>query len=272
MGTKLIFLVLNLILVLPFACASNKQNITTLEHQNTVLNAELAESRIQLAKRVQEVKSLEAELKNLKIIASKCSKNFSDVQTQIAYLKNINQQLTQNVKRLSLDLEKKRSVIQLQEKVIRLLDDTKKTIEHSLKNQVAAQDIEIVEMEDKLKVVFIDKILFDSGSIEISEKGKDLLLVVAESIRDFKNHSIVVEGHTDNVPLRSSLKDRFASNWELSTARAATVVRFLQEKGRLQPERLSARGYSYFQPVASNRTNEGRRQNRRIEIILGPPQ
>jgi chemotaxis protein MotB len=80
----------------------------------------------------------------------------------------------------------------------------------------------------------------------------------------------VVEGHTDNKPLGPTLKERFPSNWELSTARAAAVVRFLQEEGLLQPERLSARGYSFYRPLATNDTEEGRHQNRRIEIILGP--
>ena len=179
-------------------------------------------------------------------------------------------QLSQNVERLNSDLKKKKSVIKLQDKVIRLLDDTKKTIATSLKDEIAAQDIEIVEMEDTLKVVFIDKILFDSGSVEINEKGKQLLLVMAESVRQNQDESILVEGHTDNLPLGPTLKEKFPSNWELSVARAAAVVRFLQKEGRLQPERLSARGYSFYRPVASNKSREGRRQNRRIEIILGP--
>ncbi|NIV99021.1 OmpA family protein, partial [Candidatus Saccharibacteria bacterium] len=123
------------------------------------------------------------------------------------------------------------SVIKLQDKVIRLLDDTKKTISTSLKDEIAAQNIEIVETEDTLKVVFIDKILFDSGSAEINEKGKQLLLVVAESIREHKDEKILVEGHTDNRPLGPTLKKKFPSNWELSVARAAAVVRFLQKEG-----------------------------------------
>jgi len=67
------------------------------------------------------------------------------------------------------------------------------------------------------------------------------------------------------------LRDRFPTNWELSTARATAVVRFLQDDGGLNPERLTASGYSYYRPVASNDTEEGRSQNRRIEIILTPP-
>ena len=186
------------------------------------------------------------------------------------YLKNINQQQHQNIETLKLELEKRQSVIQLQGKVIQLLDDTKKTIETSLKDQIAAQQIEVVEVDDKLKVIFVDKILFDSGSVEINPGGKELLMIMAGSLEETKDQDIVVEGHTDNVPLSAALRKRFPSNWELSTARAAAVARFFQQEGGILPQRLSARGYSFYRPVAANKTAEGRRQNRRIEIILGP--
>ena len=127
-----------------------------------------------------------------------------------------------------------------------------------------------MEMKDTLKVVIIDKILFDSGSVEINQKGKKILLVVADSIRAQKDQNILVEGHTDNTPLSPTLKERFPSNWELSTARAAAVVRFLHHSGKLSPSILTVQGHSFYRALASNDTEEGRRQNRRIEIILSP--
>jgi len=248
------------------ACAPDQQLID----QNAMLNTELKHARIELQESEKKLKVLDAELIQLQQTDSRCSDELTDLQSKYTHLKNINLRLSQNVEQLSNDLEKKNSVIKLQSRVIRLLDDTKKTIETSLKDEIAAQEIELVEMEDTLKVVFIDKILFDSGSVDINEKGKKLLLVLAESLRGHKEQKVVVEGHTDNRRVGPALKERFPSNWELSTARAAAVVRFLQEEGHLQPERLSARGYSFYRPLASNDTEEGRRQNRRIEIILGP--
>ena len=212
---------------------------------------------------------LENELLICKASKDQFFKESTDLKAQISYLKKINQQLLENSKRLKRELSKKKSVIQLQGKVIQLLDDTKKTIETSLKDQIEAQKIEVVEEEDKLKVIFIDKILFDSGSANINERGKELLEIMAESLKSNQDQNIVVEGHTDNVPLSTSLKKRFASNWELSTARAAAVVRFFQEQGGIEPQRLSARGFSFYRPVAPNTSEEGRHQNRRIEIILG---
>ena len=273
MGNKRFIAVLSLVWLLLTACVSHQQ----LQDQNRVLNTELKHARIELYEAEEKIKSLNAELSKLQKENTHSTEKLTDLQSKNTYLKNINirlsrniERLSQNVERLNNDLKKKKSVIKLQNKVIRLLDDTKKTIATSLKEEIAAQEIELVEMEDTLKVVFIDKILFDSGSVEINQKGKKILLVVADSVRAHRVQNLLVEGHTDNMPLGPTLKERFPSNWELSAARAAAVVRFLQKKGRLQPERLSARGYSYFRPVASNETKEGRHQNRRIEIILGP--
>jgi chemotaxis protein MotB len=97
-------------------------------------------------------------------------------------------------------------------------------------------------------------------------------MTLAKSFKENKNQQIAVEGHTDDVPLGAGLRTNFPSNWELSAARAAAVVRFLQKEGGLEPQRLSVRGYSYYKPIASNDNEEGRRQNRRIEIILKPQQ
>ncbi|CAB1079696.1 Flagellar motor rotation protein MotB [Olavius algarvensis Delta 1 endosymbiont] len=215
---------------------------------------------------------LSQELSRCETATSKLLKKSKGLETQNAYLKNINQQLLDNLKRLKLDINKKKTVIQLQGQVIQLLDDTKKTIETSLKDQIAAREIEVVEENDRLKVIFVDKILFDSGSATINDRGVELLRIMAGALAPSQGQNIVIEGHTDNVPLSAGLKKRFPSNWELSTARAAAVAHFFQEVAGIDPLRLSARGYSFYRPVAPNTSEEGRRQNRRIEIILGQGQ
>ena len=238
--------------------------------QRDEVRRELETLQAQQKQTEEKLQWVEVELGNSETARNQLSQDLNKLQTQTAYLKNINQQQQENIRALKLELEKRRSVIQLQGKVIQLLDDTKKTIETSLKDQIVAQQIEVVEVDDRLKVIFIDKILFDSGSVEINPGGKELLRIMAGSLKEAKDHEIVVEGHTDNVPLSAALRKRFPSNWELSTARAAAVARFLQREGGIRPERLSVRGYSFYRPVASNKAEEGRHQNRRIEIILGP--
>jgi chemotaxis protein MotB len=168
------------------------------------------------------------------------------------------------------ELEKERTVVEQKDKKISDLEKTRQEIENSLKEQIAQKNIKIEEIEGKLKVTFVDKILFDSGSVKIKPKGREVLLTLADSFQDNKEQSIVVEGHTDDVQIGSTLQDRFPTNWELSAARATSVVRFLQEKGSITPERLTASGFSFYKPVDTNETDEGRKQNRRIEIILIP--
>jgi chemotaxis protein MotB len=125
-------------------------------------------------------------------------------------------------------------------------------------------------MKNRLTMTMVDKIIFPSGSTEISKDGKLVLDKVVSILKDIKDKRIQVEGHTDNVPIVSVLKKRYPTNWELSTARATEVVRYLQEQGGLDPKQLSATGYSEYQPVAPNDTDDGKHKNRRIEIVLLP--
>jgi chemotaxis protein MotB len=115
----------------------------------------------------------------------------------------------------------------------------------------------------------VDKILFDSGSADIKKNGKAVLDRVAEILGTITDKQIRIEGHTDNVPIGPVLAIKFPTNWELSTARSTTVVRYLQEKG-VDPRFLSATGYSEYRPVESNESDEGKAKNRRIEIVLIP--
>jgi chemotaxis protein MotB len=265
------FVVMVLAACMPLPLYNEAQtDLEKCRNQRDVALKELANRNAERKRVASRHQMMEQKLSASEAARSQLTGDLKRLEAQNAYLKNINQQQQANIHTLKLELEKRKSVIQLQGKVIELLDDTKKTIETSLKDQIAAQEIEVVEVDDKLKVIFVDKILFDSGSVEINPRGKELLLIMAGSLKDTKDHTIVVEGHTDNVPLSAALRKRFPSNWELSTARAATVARFFQEKGGVAAEKLSARGYSFYRPVASNETPEGRHQNRRIEIILSP--
>ena len=171
---------------------------------------------------------------------------------------------------LRLDLGRTQEVVREKERTILELDRTRREIEYNLKDQIAQKDVKIEEIEGKLKVTFVDKILFDSGSTKVKEKGQEVLLTLAEVLVADTNNTIVVEGHTDDVEIGYPLRERFPSNWELSTARAASVVRFLQEQANIKPERLTATGYSFHRPIAANESEEARSQNRRIEIILIP--
>jgi chemotaxis protein MotB len=235
---KITLISLGLSLFLVFACVS-KSKYVELENRSNETQAQLEQDK-------------------------------GNLQAQISKLQSENNRLSETIEGLKTELGQEKLAVQQKESEISELERTRREIESSLEEQIAQKDVKLEEIEGKLRVTFVDKILFDSGSVKIKPKGKEVLLKLADSFRDNVDQNIVVEGHTDDVQIGSALLERFPTNWELSTARATAVVRFLQEEGNIAPQRLTASGFSFYQPVASNETPEGRKQNRRIEIILVP--
>jgi chemotaxis protein MotB len=135
----------------------------------------------------------------------------------------------------------------------------------SLEKQIKEGQIEVSELRDRMTVKLKDKILFPSGSAKLSAEGKKALDVVANVFKDLKGKNVIVGGYTDDVPV--SKKGSFEDNWDLSSARAISVVRYLASRG-VPPVMLGAAGFSQFRPVAKNDSPETRSQNRRIEIAL----
>ena len=131
---------------------------------------------------------------------------------------------------------------------------------HGFANQVQA----IVDRRGLVVRVLTDKLLFDSGQATLQHAGFPLLNEVAQLLNVDHTHPITVEGYTDNVPIHSV---EFPSNWELSTARATTVVQYLISR-RVNDNRLGAAGYAYLHPIASNATAAGRALNRRVDIVI----
>ncbi len=147
---------------------------------------------------------------------------------------------------------------------------TYEELQKKLEKEIQEGKIQITEMKNRLTMTMVDKILFPSGSADVSREGKLVLDKVISILKDITDKRIQVEGHTDNVRIYSAIKTKYPTNWELSTGRATQVVRYLQETGGIDPQRLSATGYAEYQPVASNDTDEGKAKNRRIEIVLLP--
>jgi chemotaxis protein MotB len=246
-----LFVLCSLLLLLSSCVSKSKYVQLEAEHAEVKHNLKQTETRLGYTEESRE----------------KCIDSLADCQGRFNENKS---QLSQEMEELQVSLEESQSTIEKQSKVIRDLHATRIKIESSLKEQIEDKEIKLEEIEGKLKVTLVDKILFDTGKVQIAKRGKEVLLELADTLRENKDQNIVVEGHTDDVPIGLGLIEKYPTNWELSAARAVGVVRFLQEKGWLEPKRLSAVGYAYYKPVASNDTAEGRRQNRRIEIILVP--
>ncbi len=125
-----------------------------------------------------------------------------------------------------------------------------------------------IEMDERgLIIRFADSVLFDLGSADLRPEATAVLLQVGKMIKDLEN-PIRVEGHTDDWPITT---ERFPSNWELSTGRAGSVVRFFIEKCGVLEKKLQVAGYAEFRPIDTNETAEGRQRNRRVDVVILRP-
>jgi len=175
--------------------------------------------------------------------------------------------LTEQNRQLSDNLEQERQMRQTQ---VQEIKGTYDELVGLLESEIAAGEVTISELEGKLTVNMVEQILFDSGKAEVKKQGVKVLRQVGEVLQNVAEKMIRVEGHTDNIPISPRLSSTFASNWELSAARALNVVHFLEKQVGIPGERLFAAAFGANQPLASNQTREGRAQNRRIQIVLVP--
>jgi chemotaxis protein MotB len=144
------------------------------------------------------------------------------------------------------------------------LDDAKNNIRDIIDEQGISDKVQVVEDKDFIMIRLEQEVFFESGSAEILPEGAEVLSFIAEALRGIENE-IIVAGHTDNVPQTNK---KYETNWELSTARATNVVRYLVEVEGLDPALFTATGNSEYRPVGDNNTAEGRQKNRRIEIKI----
>jgi chemotaxis protein MotB len=164
-------------------------------------------------------------------------------------------------------LEKERAA---KEAEIQRLTQTHAELTKSLEAEIAKGDIKIKQVRDRLTINMVDRVLFDSGQSQVKPAGLQVLKQVSDILKKVTDKQIRIEGHTDNVPIGVKLRGRFPTNWELSTARATSVVRYLIEDGGVDRANLLAVGYADTRPLVANDTEEGRTANRRIEIALYP--
>lgn len=177
--------------------------------------------------------------------------------------------LEQEKRQLTVKLEQEQLARQAR---IAQLKTTYDDLVDKLEDEIERGEITISDLEGRLTVNMVEKILFDSGKADIKPAGLNVLRRIGTILKDTADKTIRVEGHTDKVPISPRLRDTYPSNWELATARAGSVVHFLQDNLGIPGERLSICGYGPYRPIADNATVKGRAQNRRIQIVLVPMQ
>ena len=192
------------------------------------------------------------------------------LKNDLTQAENTLEERSAEVARLRQELEEAKTAVQTLQKEKEETVQAQKTLESEMRTALESKEITISELQGKLTVNILDHIMFDSGEAVLKAGGEKVLQQIAGILAQYPDRQIHVIGHTDDVPIRPAARNRFPTNWELSTARATAAVRFLAEKAGVEPRRLGAVGYGEFRPVADNSSAEGRARNRRIALVVLP--
>lgn len=279
---------LSLILCIGLAsvsCVSKKQfnaMKTDLETRLSDCNSSLADARNQLATCERErdaakndamaaAKNSEQQIKDLRAQLDDCKAVRDRQLIQVGELTVLSQSANANIKETLTQLEKKDKYIGLLQAAKTKADSLNLALAVNLKSVLKEglddQDIEVSIDKTVVLINLSDKMLFRSGSAVLSSRANEILGKIAQIIESRPDLEVMVEGHTDNVPIRT---DCIADNWDLSVKRATSVVRALQKNHKIAPERMIAAGRGEYNTIASNDNADGRSTNRRTRIIIMP--
>ena len=185
-------------------------------------------------------------------------------------LATLSKKEAENLERSLESIKEKDLKIQRMQDAITKKDSVTIALVTSLKGALGNMNDEDIQINVEKGVVYVsisDKLLFESGKYNVSERAKEVLGKVATVVKNKPTIEFMVEGHTDDKPIRNAVLE---DNWDLSVKRATSVVRTLQEDFGVEPQRMTAAGRSYYMPVATNETAEGRAKNRRTRIVILP--
>ncbi|UFS63634.1 OmpA family protein [Sulfurimonas sp. HSL-3221] len=256
------------VMLLSSGCVMKSTHEATLQ--------ELNQTRVQLGSAQQTIKDQRDEIERNQAQIAKDREEIAKGKSQIEFNNVELSEMEMRKLQLQQDLEAARKELGASQEQL----ETMKQIEAETqkRNEIYAQFVkELQKMIDggqltvsiekgRIVINLPDEVLFASGSATVNKAGQEALAQIAKALAAFPDRRFQVEGHTDNVPIKSA---RFPSNWELSTARALSVVHLMIDEG-VSADNVSAAGFGEFHPRATNETPEGRALNRRIEIIMLP--
>jgi len=213
-------------------------------------------------------------VKNLKDDKLALTFDKNNLENDKTSLQNKNASVQNDLNKLSSDSKMTIAEQAARLKTLQDMIQAQKNVMNNLKNSIAnalmnykSDELNVIYKDGNVYVSLEEKLLFKSGSDVVDPKGKEALRFLAQVLNNTKDITVNIEGHTDNVPIKTS---RMEDNWDLSTARANSIVRILTVDYLFDPSRITASGKSQFHPVTTNDTTEGRASNRRTEIILSP--
>jgi chemotaxis protein MotB len=251
------------------SCAS-KKDLANCQTENKSLTEKLQDAREDLAGKNARIQALEDQQKGLQQALKAAEAKYAKLQ------ESLDKSLT-NASQNNISIEKLVDQINESNQYIRHLVEVKSksdslnmVLTNNLTRSLSKEELKEVDVQVLKGVVYIslaDNMLYKSGSYEINSRAAETLSKIAKIIKDYKDYDVLIEGNTDNVPIK---KTNIRNNWDLSTLRASSVVQALQNDYGVDPKRLTAGGRGEYNPIASNDTEVGKQRNRRTQIIITP--
>jgi len=251
------------------SCAS-KKDLANCQTENKSLTEKLQDAREDLAGKNARIQALEEQQRGLQQALKNAEAKYNALQ------QSLDKSLT-NASQNNISIEKLVDQINESNQYIRHLVEVKSksdslnmVLTNNLTRSLSQDELKEVDVQVLKGVVYIslaDNMLYKSGSYEINSRAAQTLSKIAKIIKDYKDYDVLIEGNTDNVPIK---KTNIRNNWDLSTLRASSVVQALQNDYGVDPKRLTAGGRGEYNPIASNDTEIGKQRNRRTQIIITP--
>ena len=244
------------------SCVS-KKDLVNCQKENVELNAQYHNTREQLAAANARITSLMEQL-------SSCQGNNDALQKSLEQSLNAANSGNVNIAKLVDQVNESNQYIRHLVEVKSKSDSLNMVLTNNLTRSLSKEDLKDVDVQVQKGVVYIslsDNMLYKSGSYEISDAAGATLAKIAKIITDYKDYDVLIEGNTDNVPIK---QQNIRNNWDLSCLRASSVVQALQNKFGVDPKRLTAGGRGEYNPVADNVSAAGKMKNRRTQIIITP--
>ncbi|GAA0891187.1 OmpA family protein [Fulvivirga kasyanovii] len=246
-------------------------NIEKLKADTAVLGQKIRTTESSLFDLKKEHEQLETYYNNLLNNSGKLTRDLAQQQEHLLALKENLEQTKRLNESLSADLSEREKKVKELETILenkdRAVQELKKKITNALLS-FKENDLTVEVKNGKVYVSLAEQLLFKSGSTVVDSKGVTALQQLAKALKDQKDIHVMVEGHTDNVPI-SRTSQYMKDNWDLSVLRATSIIRILTESG-VEPNQITAAGRGEFSPVEVNETAEGRQKNRRTEIVITP--
>ena len=263
-------LISSLLLILLLSSCVSKKKYAAIQASNETLNGRVEELRRELDACRSERATLQTSVEHLRDQNKELSVTNAALLNNVGNMAMLSAKEAENLERSLESIKEKDLQIRSLQDALTKKDSVTLALVVSLKSSLGNLNDEDVEINVEKGVVFIsisDKMLFKSGSTQISDRANEVLSKVAKVVNDKKDMEFLVEGHTDNVPIKT---DCIKDNWDLSVLRATSIVRALTTKHGVDPARITAGGRGEYVPLAANDTPENKSINRRTRIVVLP--